>query len=86
MRSADCTQRWYNRRLISAHCPCLSLSNCHSRLLYIRMLHSSTSLELFELVENVAAVVARLAHAFIEIVQSRVRHLKGLIRDSCDAA
>ena len=50
------------------------------------MLHGSTSLELFELVEYVAAVVAGLTHAFIEIVQSRVRHLKGFIRDSCDTS
>ena len=50
------------------------------------LLHGSATLELLELVEHIVTVVARLAHSFVEIVQSRVRHLEGLIGDSGDAS
>lgn len=49
------------------------------------LLHGGAALELLQLVENVAAVVAWLAHPLVEVVQGRVRHLQGFRRDGCHA-
>ena len=47
------------------------------------LLHGGTALELLQLVENVAPVVAWLAHPLVEVVQGRVRHLQSFGRDGC---
>ena len=77
--SANCTQRWHNRCLIATYCSTASmglghsLSNCHI------LLHCGATLELLELIQYVATIIARLAHAFVKVIKCRVRHLQSFV-------
>lgn len=49
------------------------------------MLHGAP-LKCFQLVEHIRAIVARLAHPFVEVVERGVGHLQSFCRDGCHAA
>ena len=54
----------------SSRLRCLRDSHC--------LLHCCTTLNILQLVEHILPVVSGLSHALVEVVQGRVRHLKGL--------
>lgn len=97
INTSDGTQRWHWWALITAHdassclslglrlSPSLLLRNCNSSGLVHYWLHCCATLELLKLIEHVAAIVARLTHALVEVIKSWVGHFKGFSWNCCHA-
>lgn len=43
-------------------------------------------LQVLQLVEHVLAIILRHTHAFVEVIQCRMGHLKSLMRDGCNTS
>lgn len=67
-------ERWHTTCPVRGHRARL----CHSHRL---LLHRGATLQLFQLIQNVATIVAWLPHSLVEIVESGVGHFEGLVGD-----
>ena len=79
MQSSDGAQRRHSRALVATHDARARLSlrlTDRDRCALFYGLHSGTALDILQLVEHVGAIVARLPHALVEVIERRVAHLE----------